>query len=292
MNDLPPLETLQRHGLRPRKSLGQHFVCDRNILDRMIDAAELPPGEAVVEVGAGLGTLTRLLAERAARATRVIAVEADAALLPLLREALPPADYPNVELVHADVLDLAPGDLGLEPGRYSVVANLPYYITSAILQHFLADAVPPRRMVVMVQREVARRVVAQPPCMNLLAVSVQFYAQPHIVMRVPAGAFVPRPDVDSAVLRLDVRPAPALPLPPATFFRVARAGFAQRRKQLRNALAAGLGLPGPAVTAALQAAGIDPRRRAETLSLAEWGCLCATLFPDTSAPENPPPGTP
>jgi 16S rRNA (adenine1518-N6/adenine1519-N6)-dimethyltransferase len=248
----------------------------------MVDAAGLSPAsrDVVVEVGAGLGTLTRVLAGRAGR---VIAVETDAALLPLLREALPPASYPNVELVHADVLHLAPHNLDLEPGGYSVVANLPYYITSAVLQHFLADEIPPRRMVVMVQREVAQRAVAQPPRMNLLAVSVQFYAQPRIVMRVPAGAFVPRPDVDSAVLRLDVRPAPVVNVPRATFFRVARAGFGQRRKQLRNALAAGLDRPGPEVDAALDAAGIDGRRRAETLSLTEWGSLCAALFPVATA---------
>ena len=282
MNDLSPQEMLRRHGLRPRKSLGQHFVCDRNILNRMVDTAELTPAsrDVVVEVGAGLGTLTRVLAGRAGR---VIAVETDAALLPLLREALPPTLYPNVELVHADVLRRAPRDLGLEPGGYSVVANLPYYITSAVLRHFLADEAPPRRMVVMVQREVARRAVAQPPRMNLLAVSVQFYARPRIVMRVPAGAFFPRPDVDSAVLRLDVRPAPAVDAPPATFFRVARAGFGQRRKQLRNALAAELGRPQAEIAAALETGGIDGRRRAETLSLDEWGRLVAALFPASKA---------
>lgn len=274
VNELSPREILHRHGLRPRKSLGQHFVCDRNILRRMVDAAELGPEEVVVEVGAGLGTLTQVLAVRGAR---TIAVETDAALLPLLQEALPLAECPHVEIVHADVLGLAPGDLGLVPGGYSVVANLPYYITSAVLQHFLGDEVSPRRMVVMVQHEVARRVVARPPTMNLLAVSVQFYAQPRVVMRVPAGAFYPRPDVDSAVLRLDVRPQPAVDVSPAAFFRVARAGFGQRRKQLRNALAAGLGRPPSQVFAALETAGIDPRRRAETLTLAEWGRLCAAL---------------
>ncbi len=281
-----PQETLRRHGLRPRKHLGQHFVCDQNILHRMAEAAELTPRDTVVEVGAGLGALTRVLAGHAGR---VIAIEADAALLPLLREAVPPAAYPHVELVQADVRRLSPRTLGLTPGHYSV--NLPYYVTSAILQHFLADEVPPRRMVVMVQREVAHRIVARPPHMSLLAVSVQFYAQPRVVMPVPAGAFVPRPRVDSAVLRLDVRPTPAVDVPPAMFFRVARAGFAQRRKQLRNALATGLHCPPSAIDAALTSAGIDGCRRAETLSLGEWGRLCAALFPADGRPRPLMPGS-
>ncbi len=273
-----PISELRRHGLRPRKNLGQHFICDRHILQRMVEAAELPPQAVVVEVGAGLGSLTRVLAERAGR---VIAVEADTSLRPLVQETLPPAVYPHVEWVWADVLSLAPGDWGLTAGGYSVVANPPYYITSAILRHFLAHEVPPRRMVVMVQHEVARRIVARPPHMSLLAVSVQFYAEPQVVMRVPAGAFVPRPQVDAAVLRLDVRPVPAVDVPPATFFRLARAGFGQRRKQLRNALVAGLGRPAPTIDTALTTAGIDGRRRAETLSLEEWGRLSTALFGQT-----------
>ncbi|MBU0491347.1 MAG: ribosomal RNA small subunit methyltransferase A [Chloroflexi bacterium] len=272
-------DILRQHGLRPRKSLGQHFIHDRNILERMADAAELAPGGLVVEVGAGLGGLTRVLAERVGPTGHVLALETDDALVPLLREALPTTRYPQVEPVHVDVLSRSPGELGLEAGGYMVVANLPYYITSAVLRHFLADEGRPRRMVLMVQREVAQRVVAEPPHMSLLAVSVQVYARPQVVLRVPAGAFVPRPAVDSAVLRLDVYPAPVITVPPAEFFAVVRAGFAQRRKQLRNALAAGLARPGPAIDAALAGAGIDGRRRAETLTLAEWDRLSAALTP-------------
>jgi GT2 family glycosyltransferase len=156
-----------------------------------------------------------------------------------------------------------------------VVANLPYYITSAVLRHILEAKVRPTLAVVMVQKEVAERIVALPGGMSLLAVSVQFYAEPRIMDRVPAGAFRPQPKVDSAVLRLDIRPQPAVTdVPPETFFRVVRAGFSQKRKQLQNTLSAGLRLPKAVVRDALTRAGIDPTRRAETLSLDEWGALC------------------
>jgi 16S rRNA (adenine1518-N6/adenine1519-N6)-dimethyltransferase len=156
-------------------------------------------------------------------------------------------------------------------GHYKVVANLPYYITSAVLRHLLEAMLPPRLLVLTVQREVADRICAQPPNMSLLAVSVQFYARPEQLQRIPAGAFTPRPKVDSSVLRLRVRPQPAVTVDDRSrFFRIVRAGFGQRRKQLRNGLAHGLGLPRDRVSAALEAAHIDPRRRAETLSLEEW----------------------
>ena len=155
-----------------------------------------------------------------------------------------------------------------------MVANLPYYITSAVLRHILESQQPPPLAVLLVQREVAQRMVAQPGEMSLLAVSVQFYARPRTVRRVPAGAFLPRPKVDSSVVRLDVRPQPAVvDLAPADFFRIVRAGFGQRRKQLRNSLAAGLHCSKEQADIWLMAVDIDPRRRAETLSLPEWGAL-------------------
>jgi 16S rRNA (adenine1518-N6/adenine1519-N6)-dimethyltransferase len=158
------------------------------------------------------------------------------------------------------------------------VANLPYYITSAVLRHLLEAEFPPHLLVVTVQREVAERICAEPPKMSLLAVSVRFYAEPELLQRIPAGAFTPRPKVDSAVLRLRVRPEPAVVVEDvARFFRIVRAGFGQRRKQLRNGLAHGLGLPRDEVTTALEQAGVDPRRRAETLTLAEWGQVYGRL---------------
>jgi 16S rRNA (adenine1518-N6/adenine1519-N6)-dimethyltransferase len=172
--------------------------------------------------------------------------------------------------------------MGLTSQGYKVVANLPYYITSAVLRHFLEEEPRPSLLVVTVQREVAERIVAGPGEMSLLAVSVQFYGQPQIVARIPAGAFYPQPSIDSAVIRIDVGPQPRVVLPSglnqATFFRVVRAGFQQRRKTLRNALSAGLALDPALVAGELKRAGVDPRRRAETLSLEEWAGVTTALF--------------
>jgi 16S rRNA (adenine1518-N6/adenine1519-N6)-dimethyltransferase len=258
---------LRAHGLHPRKHLGQNFLSDRAALERIVAAAELSTDDAVVEVGAGLGTLTRLLA---AQAGQVVAIELDGRLLAVLREQV--ADLVNVQLVHGDILQIA--DLGFPHLGYKVVANLPYYITSAVLRHFLEKEPRPSVMVVTVQREVAQRIVAGPGEMSLLAVSVQFYGQPRIVARIPAGAFYPPPKVDSAVVRIDVGEKPDVALAEGmddtAFFRVVRAGFGQKRKTLRNSLSAGLALPPARVEEALTEARVDPRRRAETLSLPEW----------------------
>jgi len=258
---------LRAHGLRPRKGLGQSFLADPAVLGRIVAAADLSPDEAVVEVGAGLGTLTRLLADQAGQ---VVAVELDDQLVEILKERL--ADLPNVRIVHGDILSMS--DFGFPHHEYKVVGNLPYYITSAVLRRFLEAKPRPRLMVVTVQREVAERIVARPPDMSLLAVSVQFYGQPRIAARIPAGAFYPPPKVDSAVMRIDVGEQPMVQvgegIDEAAFFRVVRAGFSQKRKMLRNALSAGLALPPVRVEEALARAGIDPRRRAETLGLQEW----------------------
>ncbi len=272
MSTIPAL--LRAYGLHPKKSLGQNFLLDPVALERIVAAADLSPDEAVVEVGAGLGTLTRLLAGRAGR---VVAVELDGRLAEILREQL--ADLPNVEIVHGDILQVR--EFGFPPQGYKVVGNLPYYITSAVLRRFLEDEPRPRLMVVTVQREVAERIVAHPPDMSLLAVSVQFYGQPRLVARIPAGAFYPPPQVDSAVVRIEVAGQPAIALPEgisqADFFRTVRAGFGQKRKTLRNALSRGLGLPPDHVAAALAQAGVDPRRRAETLSLEEWAAIAGSV---------------
>ena len=262
-------QILRRHNMWPKKQLGQNFLEDEGALEKVVAAADVQPADTVLEIGPGLGSLTRHLA-RAAR--RVVAVEIDSALLPPLEETLRPFD--NVEVILADILRL---DLtkvaGLTPG-YLVVANIPYYITSAIVRHLVEAPVAPARMVLTVQREVADRMIAEPDDMNLLAVSVQFYTVPRIVTRLAAGSFYPRPEVDSAVIRLDVRPAPAVAVPSVDgFFRVVKAGFSQKRKQLRNSLAGGLQLEPPQADALLAAAQLDPQRRAETLTLAEWGAV-------------------
>ena len=298
----PPVrlaELLKRHGLHLKKGLGQNFLADAVHLDRIVAAAELTPDDVVIEVGPGVGTLTARLASQAGR---VVAVELDASLLPALQETI--AVYNNVAIVQGDILQLDPGQLSMVNGQwpivnsqppelsdsltidncplpidhYKVVANLPYYITSAAIRHLLTATPPPALLVLTVQREVAQRIVARPPEMSLLAVSVQFYAQPEIVARIPAGAFYPPPKVDSAILRLRPWRQPPVDVPDAdAFFAVARAGFGQRRKQLRNSLRANLERPQEQIDAMLSIAGIDPQRRAETLTLVEWARLAHAL---------------
>ena len=259
---------LQEFDIQPKKSLGQNFLVDQRALERIVEAAELGPEDIVLEIGPGLGTLTRLLA---ARAGRVVAVELDPRLVEVLKEVL--ADLSNVEIIHGDILELDPAAelIQAEGFRYKVVANLPYYITSAVLRHLLTATVKPKLMVVTVQLEVAQRITAGPGDMSLLAVSVQFYGRPRIVARIKAGAFHPSPQVDSAVVRIDLHDQPIVEVDDVdSFFEVVRAGFAQRRKQLRNALSAELALPASEVAQALARAGVSPRRRAQTLSIEEW----------------------
>jgi 16S rRNA (adenine1518-N6/adenine1519-N6)-dimethyltransferase len=265
---------LRAHGLQPRKRLGQNFLADPVALGRVVAAADLAPGDLVVEVGAGTGTLTRLLAEQAGR---VVALELDDGLVGILREEL--ADLTNVQIHHCDVLSFSTADFPHQ--GFKLVGNLPYYMTSAVLRHFLERAPRPQLMVVTVQRAVAERIVARPGQMSLLAVSVQFYGRPRIVARIPAGAFYPAPKVDSAIVRIDVGGGIAAMseqgIDEARFFRVVRAGFSQKRKTLRNSLSAGLGLSKASVEALLDEAGVDARRRAETLSLEEWSGVAAAL---------------
>lgn len=278
--NLPPLNVaalLRAHGLSPKKSLGQNFLVDDSALERIVEAAEAQPESSVLEVGPGLGSLTRYLA---AAARRVVAVEIDANLVALLEDVLGAAG--NVEIVHGDILKLDPAQLMGENG-YLVVANIPYYITSNLIRHLLESSLRPSRMVLTIQREVAERITARPPDMSLLALSVQVYGQPRVVARIPAGSFYPAPDVDSAVVRIDLYPEPLIPLTRLDeFFRMAKAGFGQKRKTLRNSLSAGLSLSGEETSQMLLAAEIDPMRRAETLTLEEWKTLV-----ETKAGRNP-----
>jgi len=265
---------LEQWNLRPSKGLGQNFLVDQTALKKIVAAAELTPDDVVLEIGAGLGTLTRQLARNAGC---VVAVELDQRLMPVLQSVL--IDLDNVTLIQGDILALDPAALISAASvqhpassiQYKVVANLPYYITSAVLRHLLEASLKPQRMVITVQREVAERIVAKPGQMSLLAVSVQFYGQPRLLFRIKPGSFYPSPGVQSAVVRIDLHATPPVPVgDTAAFFRVVRAGFAQRRKQLRNGLAAGLGLPPDEVATQLKEVDVDPRRRAQALSLEEW----------------------
>jgi 16S rRNA (adenine1518-N6/adenine1519-N6)-dimethyltransferase len=237
-------------------------------LKKIVAAADLGPEDTVLEIGPGLGSLTRYLA---LSSKAVTAVELDEGLFPALHSVLAP--YPNVRLVHGDILKLSPAELGLVDS-YLVVANIPFYITSAVIRHLLGAAPRPRRLVLTVQREVAERICALPGDMSLLALSVQVFGRPQVVAEIPAQAFYPAPKVDSAVVRLDIYPQPVIRAEKLDlFFRLAKAGFSQKRKTLRNSLAGGMRLDPPEAQARLEAAGLDPRRRAETLDLLEWGKL-------------------
>lgn len=271
--NLAPLNVpalLRAHGLSPKKSLGQNFLIDATALERIVQSAEIPPDGIVLEIGPGLGSLTRYLAQVS---RRVVAVELDQNLIPVLEDVL--QGLPNVEIVHADILKLDPSALMREDG-YWVVANIPYYITSNLIRHLLEpraaeQPVRPRRLVLTVQREVGERITAQPGELSLLALGVQVYGAAEVVARIPAGAFYPPPKVDSSVVRVDLYPEPLIPTAQMdTFFTLAHAGFGQKRKTLRNALSAGLGWPGSRTADLLLSAGINPQRRAETLSMEEW----------------------
>jgi 16S rRNA (adenine1518-N6/adenine1519-N6)-dimethyltransferase len=278
-------QTLRQFGFKPKKRLGQHFLIDEAVLERILSAAELSPGDIVVEVGPGLGILTEVLAKQGAK---VIAVELDSKLVALLKKRL--ATFPNVKIIHADILELTPRQLlqdnltasELAQG-YKVIANLPYYITSPVLSHFLEAQPRPSEMVVMVQKEVGEAIAAAPGKMRLLSVKAQFYSKPFIVSHVPAESFYPPPKVDSVILRLDVYSQPSLiqsgVSDVAGFFDIVMHGFHSPRKQLRNSLAHSLEMLPSEVATLLQKAGIEAKRRAETLSLEEWRELWKTFVP-------------
>lgn len=275
MNDIPPLNIaplLKKYGLRPHKGLGQNFLQDPIVLEKIAAAAEIRPTDVVLEIGPGLGSLTRHLA---AAAREVVAVELDQHLLPPLKAVLAP--YPNVRLVHGDILELSPDEL-IQEQDYVVAANIPYYITSAVIRHLLESRHKPRRVVLTIQKEVAQRICETPGDMSLMALSVQVYGKPRVAAQVPARAFHPAPSVDSAILVIDIYPAPLVPNEYLeAFFKLIRAGFSQKRKTLRNSLSSGLSISPAAAAELLNSAGIDPQRRAETLSIQEWQQLAEKI---------------
>ena len=273
-----PKEILRRYSLEPKKSLGQNFLFDENVLRRIVDAADIAPDDQVLEIGPGLGALTKLLAQTAVSVT---AVELDDRLLPILEDELKP--YNNITLIHSDILEQDP--TVLFTSSYKVVANVPYYITGAILRHLLSAQNKPTTMVLTVQKEVADRITAVPPNMSLLAVSTQFYGSVNFITTLKAGAFWPRPDVDSAVICLDLSQNPT-PDPEfeKQFFRIVKAGFSQKRKQLHKNLRQ-LGRSKAEIDTILAQANIDGTRRAETLTIAEWKTLTEQVTKLQASPE-------
>ncbi|TSC56871.1 MAG: hypothetical protein Greene071421_381 [Parcubacteria group bacterium Greene0714_21] len=254
---------LETYGARPQKRLGQNFLTDRKVLAKILLASDLSPQDTVVEVGPGLGVLTKALAEKA---KKVIAVEKDPRMVEILTEEL--KNFSNVDVVHGDILKLDTKYQILNT-KYKVVANLPYYITSPVIRKFLEAPHKPKLMVLMVQKEVAQRICTNPPDMSLLAVAVQFYAKPKILSYVSKTSFWPIPKVDSAILKITPITAD-INADARGFFKIVKAGFKQPRKQLLNNLANGLGVKKEIIVQWLENNHIKPNQRAETLGVETW----------------------
>jgi 16S rRNA (adenine1518-N6/adenine1519-N6)-dimethyltransferase len=270
-NLLPPLninKLIEKYRIRATKGLGQNFLIDEEALMTAVDAAQIQPGDHILEIGPGLGTLTRVLAQRA---EKVISVELDKKMLLPLKEVLSP--YKNVEIINRDILQVNISEL-MGGHKFLIVANIPYNITSALIRHILESETTPSVCVLMVQKEVAERICAKPGNLSLLALSVQLYGSPSIISIVPASSFDPAPKVDSALIKIELFATPQVKksvIP--KLFRIAKAGFGQKRKKLRNSLSSGLAISTEACEELLIKSDIDPQRRAQTLSLEEWNAI-------------------
>ena len=266
----------EKHGFRHSKSLGQNFLSDIHIIEDIVDGSDIEPEDLVIEIGPGMGVLTAAAAERAGK---VIAVEIDKKLIPILKETL--AEYDNVEVINADIMktdliEIVEANRPADGGKVRVIGNLPYYITTPIIMKLLEESVPADSITIMMQKEVADRIKAEPGGKDYgaLTVAVGFYCTITHVADAPKEVFVPRPKVDSTVIRLDLRKeCPVDLIDQKIFFETVKGGFGQRRKTLLNSLTGVRGLPKPEIADALDAAGIDPKRRAETLSLDEFAAV-------------------
>ena len=267
-------EVVQKHNFKFSKSLGQNFLIDTNVIDRILEGARVQEGDYVIEVGPGIGTLTK---EMGRTAQKVVAIEIDKTLIPILEETL--ADFPNIEVINQDILKVDVQELvkaKLNGGPVKLIANLPYYITTPIVMKFLEEDIPVTDIVVMVQKEVADRMNAQPNSKDYgaLSVAVQYYCDTEIVAKAPRHMFIPQPNVDSTVIGLHVREERKYNVDNEDiFFKTVKASFGQRRKTLLNSLG-GLGfLSKDQIKVALQEANIDEKRRGETLSIEEFASL-------------------
>ncbi len=266
---------LNQLGIKPKKSLGQNFLINEGTYKKIVTTLELTQNNTVVEVGPGLGTLTELLA---ATGANIVAVEKDRLLANYLKTKF--ANEKRVKIIEDDILKFNPTHYSLPTTHYKLVGNIPYYLTSHLLRIVLESWPRPELLLLMLQKEVAQRICAKPPKMSLLAVSVQYYAQPKIISYVSHGSFYPQPEVDSAIVKLvPSDPQPATRASTKEFFKIVKAGFAGKRKQLANNLMRELGLDKKPVEEKLKSIGIDPTRRAETLTIEEWQSIVTTLLP-------------
>jgi 16S rRNA (adenine1518-N6/adenine1519-N6)-dimethyltransferase len=254
-------KTLKTFGAHTRKDLGQHFLIDEKALDKIVETARLTRDDTVVEVGPGMGILTRELCQNAGE---VIAVELDSMMLSVVKTAC--IKYNNLKVENQDILKFDTSELP----KYRVVSNLPYYVTSPIIRMFLEAENKPEEMVLLVQREVAERIAAKPGRMSILAVSVQFYGDPVIIGIVPRASFFPAPKVDSAILKIKIYKKPIFNVETEKFFQIVKAGFDEKRKQLINSLAGGMKLNRAETESWLENSGINPQMRAEALSMTDW----------------------
>jgi len=260
---------LQKHGVYyPSKKLGQNFIVDRSAIKKFLKAANFNPKDTVLEIGPGPGNLTQ---EIAGSVKRVIAVEKDPQLIRILNDELRIKNIKNVRIVEGDILKIQDTKYKIRNTYNKVVANLPFYLTSPVIRKFLESETPPEQMVFFVQKEVAQRICSRPPSMNLLAVSVQFYAKPEIAVYVSKKSFWPQPKVDSAILRIvPLINADRKLINADLFFRIVRAGFSQPRKQILNNLSRVLKLEKERVKPWLLGSDVRPKQRAETLTMEDW----------------------
>lgn len=261
-NILELKKLLRTYGAWPNKDLGQHFLTDKNVLEKMIETADLGKNDVVVEVGPGIGIMTKELAKRA---KKVHAIEIDPKIAEILSTVC--IQYPNLKIVRGDIRDFNPKGIG----KYKVVANLPYYITSHIIKKFLEEKNKPETITVLIQREVAERICAKPGRMSVLAVAIQFYGIPEIKELVSPLAFFPSPKVYSAILKIRVFKEPLFEdVDTKVFFRLVKAGFGEKRKMLSNSMSGGLGIEKELAEKLLKGAGVEPMLRAERLTLDDW----------------------
>ena len=263
---------LKKYGFRPSKRLGQNFLIDEKVFRKIIKAANLTKNDFVLEIGPGIGNLTLELSKRV---KKVVAVEKDEKMIEILKEVLKDSKTDNIKVIQKDILKLNLKDKAFN--SYKLVANLPYYITSPVIRKFLEAKNPPQLMVLMIQKEVAQRICAQPPKMSILSVSVQFYAKPEIVSFVSKNSFWPSPNVDSAIIKISQIKTNLPRINTNLFFKVVKAGFSQPRKQLINNLSKKLKINKEKVKSWLLKNDIQSSQRAETLTIKDWQKLTKSL---------------
>ncbi len=260
-------ELLEKYRIKPNKRMGQSFLIDKNILDKIIETAHISKDNIILEIGSGLGNLTKRLAQKA---KKVIAIEKDKKLIEPLKNTL--REYDNVEIIQGDILK---NELKL-PLNYKIIANIPYYLTSSLIRKFLESENQPQEMTLLIQKEVAQRMTTKPPRMNLLSISVQFYAQPEITFHVSKNCFWPKPKVDSALIKMsEIKKPKGVDI--ERFFQLVKVGFSSPRKQLVNNLSSKLGLDRGGIKKTLIDIGLDEKIRAEGLRIEDWVKLSSKL---------------